>query len=222
MLNEGRCMRADCRFAHDLKQITCKYWIDGECLKGDNCEFLHELIEESIQPMSSKLSASKKAPKPIVIKKKDFKLDTEEFPALGGPPPSVPKTCEFPPLGASPISINQHVVVDAPLLNCKKSSSPETAQLIVKSSPPQTQAKNNLALFKTAASVLKATSSNTAVNNLVQNKPQQAAKAQKQNNITAPHLVRAGMQKSSCGTSPSSSCGESMSRGCNVTRSNKK
>ena len=81
MLNEGRCMRADCRFAHDLKQITCKYWLDGECLKGDNCEFLHELVEETPK-LSSKHSKTKE--KIVQLVKKDFKLDTEEFPVLGG------------------------------------------------------------------------------------------------------------------------------------------
>ena len=105
MLNEGRCMRADCRFAHDLKQITCKYWIDGECLKGENCEFLHELIEET-PPQAASSKAAKKAQKALAAKKKDFKLDTEEFPALGGAPPpgsSVPRPIEFPPLAPSPV-----------------------------------------------------------------------------------------------------------------------
>ena len=49
MLNEGRCARADCRFVHDLKTIMCKYWLEGECLKGENCEFAHEHIPESAE-----------------------------------------------------------------------------------------------------------------------------------------------------------------------------
>ena len=77
MLNEGRCMRADCRFAHDLKTITCKYWQDGDCLKGDNCEFLHGVVESKSLGKSSKKKCEKTG-------KKDFKLDTEEFPELGG------------------------------------------------------------------------------------------------------------------------------------------
>ena len=77
MLNEGRCMRADCRFAHDLKTITCKYWLDGDCLKGDACEFLHGIVEAKASSKSFKKKTDK-------ISKKDFKLDTEEFPELGG------------------------------------------------------------------------------------------------------------------------------------------
>ena len=50
MLNEGRCARSDCRFVHDLKSITCKYWLDGECLKGDACEFLHDHIAPTPPP----------------------------------------------------------------------------------------------------------------------------------------------------------------------------
>ena len=109
MLNEGRCARADCRFVHDLKTITCKYWLEGECLKGENCEFAHEYIEESEQvstscsrrnhksSFSSSHSSHKQSKKQLQsdkekekaalkLKKIDFKLDTEEFPALGGGP----------------------------------------------------------------------------------------------------------------------------------------
>ncbi|CAF0746810.1 unnamed protein product [Brachionus calyciflorus] len=84
MLTEGRCLRSDCRFVHDLKTITCKYWLEGECLKGDNCEFLHEIVECDQYSVKShnKVSSSFKSKKELKAKK-DFKLDTEEFPALG-------------------------------------------------------------------------------------------------------------------------------------------
>ncbi len=99
MLNEGKCMRGDCRFVHDLKSITCKYWLEGECLKGENCEFLHECLPEPAVVVNNKLSSysssygssnggffgGKKAKQVAEVKKKDFKLDSEEFPALGGP-----------------------------------------------------------------------------------------------------------------------------------------
>ena len=98
MLNEGRCARADCRFVHDLKTITCKYWMEGECLKGENCEFLHEFVEEtptgrsgqhrasfssSYSSSSGRKGKNANATSEPVVMKKDFKLDSEEFPALG-------------------------------------------------------------------------------------------------------------------------------------------
>jgi len=81
-------MRSDCRFVHDLKTITCKYWLEGECLKDESCEFAHEIIHETKHGNKHKhgkqQSSSKKAASETV--KKDFKLDSEEFPALGGAP----------------------------------------------------------------------------------------------------------------------------------------
>jgi hypothetical protein len=87
ILNEGRCMRSDCRFVHDLKTITCKYWLEGECIKGDNCEFAHELIHEP-KPHGNKHKHGKQQSnsKKAEVVKKDFKLDSEEFPALGAVP----------------------------------------------------------------------------------------------------------------------------------------
>lgn len=169
MLNEGRCMRADCRFAHDLKQITCKYWIDGECLKGENCEFLHEMLEETPpQPLSSK--AAKKAQKALAVKKKDFKLDTEEFPALGGgPAPCVPKQVEFPPLGSSPVTTSE-VSKDTTIQTASKKTtlSTDVPAFVSKTTSPLWAVDANSSKVKTAASVLK----NNAVN-IVPNKAQQ-------------------------------------------------
>lgn len=173
-------MRADCRFAHDLKQITCKYWIDGECLKGENCEFLHEMLEETTpQPLSSK--AAKKAQKALVVKKKDFKLDTEEFPALGGgPAPCVPKPVEFPPLGASPVSASVEVMSkpeSTSQTTSKKITLTADIPVIVSktTSPLWTVDANNSSKVKTAASVLK----NNAVN-IVPNKAQQSVQSNTQ------------------------------------------
>lgn len=45
MLTDGKCARSDCRYVHDFKTITCKYWQEGECLKGETCEFLHEHVD---------------------------------------------------------------------------------------------------------------------------------------------------------------------------------
>ncbi|XP_013788928.1 uncharacterized protein LOC106472807 isoform X2 [Limulus polyphemus] len=38
---EGNCLRKDCRFSHDLSQITCRFWEESSCFKGVTCPFLH-------------------------------------------------------------------------------------------------------------------------------------------------------------------------------------
>ncbi|KAI6044215.1 hypothetical protein EDC04DRAFT_2643476 [Pisolithus marmoratus] len=39
----GECLRADCRFSHDLERALCRFWLRGTCAKQDQCEFLHQL-----------------------------------------------------------------------------------------------------------------------------------------------------------------------------------
>ncbi|KAG9101112.1 hypothetical protein FRC06_003340 [Ceratobasidium sp. 370] len=43
----GECRRADCRFSHDVERALCRFWLRGQCVKGDQCEFLHTLPQES-------------------------------------------------------------------------------------------------------------------------------------------------------------------------------
>ncbi|OQR96894.1 hypothetical protein THRCLA_07138 [Thraustotheca clavata] len=38
---QGECRRADCWFLHDTHLITCRYWIRGGCLQGEECAFAH-------------------------------------------------------------------------------------------------------------------------------------------------------------------------------------
>lgn len=38
---EGNCRRSDCRFSHDLSTITCRFWEENTCFKGETCPFLH-------------------------------------------------------------------------------------------------------------------------------------------------------------------------------------
>lgn len=41
-LSTGQCLRADCRFSHDLSNHICKYWVAGNCLAGNTCIFSHD------------------------------------------------------------------------------------------------------------------------------------------------------------------------------------
>ncbi|KAM4054849.1 smr domain-containing protein [Hirsutella rhossiliensis] len=41
-MSTGQCLRADCRFSHDLSSHLCKYWVMGNCLAGDTCIFSHD------------------------------------------------------------------------------------------------------------------------------------------------------------------------------------
>ncbi|VBB72506.1 Putative protein of unknown function [Podospora comata] len=41
-LSTGSCLRADCRFSHDLSSHICKYWVAGNCLAGSTCIFSHD------------------------------------------------------------------------------------------------------------------------------------------------------------------------------------
>jgi DNA-nicking Smr family endonuclease len=41
-LSTGQCLRADCRFSHDLTTHVCKYWMMGNCLAGEGCPFSHD------------------------------------------------------------------------------------------------------------------------------------------------------------------------------------
>ncbi|KAL0060888.1 hypothetical protein AAF712_012352 [Marasmius tenuissimus] len=42
----GECLRADCRFSHDLERALCRFWLRGACAKGEHCEFLHHLPKD--------------------------------------------------------------------------------------------------------------------------------------------------------------------------------
>lgn len=49
---EGNCRRSDCKYSHDLSSITCKYWIEGFCFKGEMCPFLHSFNPSGPQDSS--------------------------------------------------------------------------------------------------------------------------------------------------------------------------
>ncbi|XP_077992217.1 uncharacterized protein LOC144446344 [Glandiceps talaboti] len=66
---EGSCHRADCKFAHDLSNITCRFWEGGTCFKGVDCPFLHGYPSESRTQSDGSNSSS-------------FIFDTQQFPEL--------------------------------------------------------------------------------------------------------------------------------------------
>ncbi|KAL4232337.1 hypothetical protein ACF0H5_009908 [Mactra antiquata] len=71
---EGNCRRSDCKFAHDISNITCRFWEEGGCFKGPLCPFLHGYPKVT--------SSVEVTPSPIELDKEKFDLNTEEFPEL--------------------------------------------------------------------------------------------------------------------------------------------
>ncbi|KAF5383536.1 hypothetical protein D9615_003698 [Tricholomella constricta] len=80
----GECLRADCRFSHDLERALCRFWLRGTCAKHENCEFLHHLPKDAdisslnialaranIQPGTGPLAVHTSGPPP------------DDFPVLG-------------------------------------------------------------------------------------------------------------------------------------------
>lgn len=43
---EGNCKRSDCKYSHDISNITCKYWEEGFCFKAHLCPFLHGYVTD--------------------------------------------------------------------------------------------------------------------------------------------------------------------------------
>ncbi|KAF9903905.1 hypothetical protein EC991_003196 [Linnemannia zychae] len=68
---QGNCFRRDCWFSHDLDSMICKFWLKGQCLKGDTCEFNHTLETDR------NLAVPAPAPKQLPPAMDDF-----DFPSL--------------------------------------------------------------------------------------------------------------------------------------------
>ena len=48
---QGRCFRADCWYSHDLKTTPCRFYAQGACQYGDECQFRHDngqLVTEAV------------------------------------------------------------------------------------------------------------------------------------------------------------------------------
>ncbi|KOS18821.1 Polyadenylate-binding protein-interacting protein 7 [Escovopsis weberi] len=77
-MSTGQCLRADCRFSHDLGNHLCKYWVMGNCLAGDTCIFSHDPTK-FMKKLS--LDGSNGGPPPKI--QQSFMLqDMNSFPSL--------------------------------------------------------------------------------------------------------------------------------------------
>ncbi|KAI1315382.1 hypothetical protein EDD11_000886 [Mortierella claussenii] len=68
---QGNCFRRDCWYSHDLDSMVCKFWLKGQCLKGDTCEFNHFID-------TSRMAE----PSPPLVKQKPPTMDDSDFPSL--------------------------------------------------------------------------------------------------------------------------------------------
>jgi len=80
-LSTGQCLRADCRFSHDLGTTICKYWLMGSCLAGDTCIFSHDpTMSVSKMTLGSETGSRTSTPPPHL----QFQ-DGSSFPSLSPP-----------------------------------------------------------------------------------------------------------------------------------------
>ncbi|KAJ7746912.1 hypothetical protein DFH07DRAFT_869513 [Mycena maculata] len=84
----GECLRADCRFSHDLERALCRFWLRGTCAKQDNCEFLHHLPKDvDMSSLSAAMARANVPPGTGPLAMHTTPLSgppPDEFPALDG------------------------------------------------------------------------------------------------------------------------------------------
>ncbi|KDQ61625.1 hypothetical protein JAAARDRAFT_31100 [Jaapia argillacea MUCL 33604] len=77
----GECLRADCRFSHDLERALCRFWLRGSCAKGETCEFLHHLPNDvDVSGISAAMSRTELNP---AAPEFSASPPRDEFPVLG-------------------------------------------------------------------------------------------------------------------------------------------
>ncbi|KAL1676681.1 hypothetical protein EV122DRAFT_215920 [Schizophyllum commune] len=87
----GECLRADCRFSHDLERALCRFWLRGTCAKNEQCEFLHHLPKDvDLQQLSTALARANVPPgtgplasHPAAQQLHQHQPPPDDFPALG-------------------------------------------------------------------------------------------------------------------------------------------
>ncbi|KAK4152416.1 hypothetical protein C8A00DRAFT_34883 [Chaetomidium leptoderma] len=99
-LSTGQCLRADCRFSHDLSSHICKYWVAGNCLAGSTCIFSHDPSH-----LVNRLHIDGSGTPPTQHATVNLQ-DYSNFPALqpGTPEqmPIFPAAANYPALGVTP------------------------------------------------------------------------------------------------------------------------
>lgn len=80
-LSTGQCLRADCRFSHDLGTTICKYWLTDSCLAGDTCIFSHDPTTAAVKLHQTEGLVSGNA-SPSTPPAKLAVQDANAFPAL--------------------------------------------------------------------------------------------------------------------------------------------
>ncbi|KAF8324311.1 uncharacterized protein EI90DRAFT_2934880 [Cantharellus anzutake] len=74
----GDCRRSDCRFSHDLDRALCRFWLKGQCAKGEQCEFLHTLPQHiDVQGITNAMNRTG------IVDDRDHEETRTEFPTLG-------------------------------------------------------------------------------------------------------------------------------------------
>ncbi|KAK3095397.1 hypothetical protein FSP39_014175 [Pinctada imbricata] len=98
---EGTCRRSDCKYAHDLSDITCRFWLNGDCFKGELCPFLHGFPTRSSSPVS-----------PLDKNEGNFEFQPDDFPLLDEP------TC-ISDAKKSKVKPSRQKMCKQPLRSCK-------------------------------------------------------------------------------------------------------
>ncbi|ELU43486.1 zf-CCCH domain-containing protein [Rhizoctonia solani AG-1 IA] len=84
----GECRRADCRFSHDIERALCRFWLRSQCAKGEHCEFLHTLPQESdVSGIVNSMARTDLGPVDAPVEEPPV----EDFPLLGRSSSAAPK-----------------------------------------------------------------------------------------------------------------------------------
>ncbi|KAL2022820.1 hypothetical protein VTK56DRAFT_4636 [Thermocarpiscus australiensis] len=99
-LSTGQCLRADCRFSHDLSSHICKYWVAGNCLAGNTCIFSHDPahLVNKLQIDGSSTPPTQKA----TVNLHDYSSFPALQPATPEQMPIFPAASNYPAVGVTP------------------------------------------------------------------------------------------------------------------------